>query len=85
MSIWYKANVSGEQGLIIEEETGKNIAVCYDKKDANLIASAPELLEACKLMLTEHQRINEQFKQSKEFLTPGMALARQAITKAEGK
>ena len=43
---WYEANTGNHQGLIIEEETGKNIAVSYDKKDARLIAAAPDLLEA---------------------------------------
>jgi hypothetical protein len=41
---WYQANMSGEQGLVIDEKTGKNIAVVYEKKDTELIASAPELL-----------------------------------------
>ena len=45
---WYEANTGNHQGLIIEEETGKNIAVSYDKEDARLIAAAPDLLEACK-------------------------------------
>jgi hypothetical protein len=53
--------------------------------NANLIASAPELLEACKLMLIEHQRVNEQFGQSLNDNTPGMALAIKALAKAEGK
>lgn len=39
---WYGANVSGDQGLVIDEKTGRNIAVVYDKKDTQLIASAPE-------------------------------------------
>jgi len=33
------------QGLIIDEGTGKNIAVAYDNADAQLIAAAPELLQ----------------------------------------
>jgi len=42
---WYTSNTA-TQGLIIEEETGRTIAVSYDKADAELIAAAPELLEA---------------------------------------
>lgn len=44
---WYAASTGTDQGLIISEETGKSIAVVYDKKDACLIAAAPDLLEAC--------------------------------------
>lgn len=46
---WYtNTKPSATQGLIYNEETGANIAVSYDPKHANLIAAAPELLEACK-------------------------------------
>ena len=44
---WYVGNNSNDsQGLIIEENTGRNVAVSYDPKDAALIAAAPELLAA---------------------------------------
>ena len=47
---WYsKTTNTGsphEQGLVIDETTGKNIAVTYDAKHAPLVASAPELLAA---------------------------------------
>jgi hypothetical protein len=46
---WYtKSKVDDVQGLIIDEETGKTIAVCYDAKHAQLIALAPKLLEVLK-------------------------------------
>ena len=49
MKNWYVAKMVNDfQGLVIDEQTGKNIAVTYDKKDAPLVAAAPELLEACK-------------------------------------
>lgn len=50
---WYAKDLNNiaDQGLIIDEETGKNIAVAYDKKDMDLIAAAPELLEACQYAL----------------------------------
>jgi hypothetical protein len=48
MKKWYEAKTGNDQGLVIEEETGRNVAVVYDKADAPLIAVAPELLEACK-------------------------------------
>ena len=37
------------QGLVIAESTGANVAVIYDIKDAELVAASPDLLEACKL------------------------------------
>jgi len=51
---WYsKTTNTGsphEQGLVIDEATGKNIAVTYDAKHAPLVASAPELLVALELV-----------------------------------
>ena len=47
--MWYGKEQSGsEQGLIIDEENGRNVAVAYDKRDTALIAAAPALLAACK-------------------------------------
>jgi len=43
---WYEAKMGNHQGLIVDEKTGANIAVVYDKKDAPLIAAAPDLAEA---------------------------------------
>lgn len=37
--------------MIIEEHTGRNVAVSYDEKDACLIAAATDLLEACKWVI----------------------------------
>jgi hypothetical protein len=46
---WYEANMGNDrQGLVIEEATGRNIAVTYDKADAALVAAAPELLDTLK-------------------------------------
>ena len=45
---WYESSTGNHQGLVIEEGTGKTIAVAYDKKDAPLIAAAPDLLALCK-------------------------------------
>jgi len=36
--------MGNHQGLIVDETTGENIAVAYDKANAPLIAAAPELL-----------------------------------------
>lgn len=47
---WYASKGSMGQGLIIEEETGRNVAVAYEEKDAALLAAGPALLafaQAC--------------------------------------
>ena len=42
---WYTTSKpDAAQGLICEEETGRNIAVSYDVRDAHIIAAAPVLL-----------------------------------------
>ena len=51
MNTWYEASTGNHQGLIIDEDTGDNIAVSYDKTNAKLISAAPEMLEACELAL----------------------------------
>ena len=48
VATWYEGSTGTHQGLIIENGTGKNIAVTYDKADAPLIAAAPELLNTLK-------------------------------------
>jgi len=48
---WYHKNQGNGQGLIIDEDTGRNVAVAYDSKDAALLASAPDLLAACQHVL----------------------------------
>ncbi len=46
---WYAANSGPYQGLICDEKTGANIAVVYDKANTDILAAAPELLEACQI------------------------------------
>jgi hypothetical protein len=46
MKTWYESSTGNHQGLVVEETTGRNIAVTYDKADAALIAAAPDLLAA---------------------------------------
>ena len=43
---WYESGTGNHQGLVISRSTSANVAVAYDKKDARLIAAAPEMLEA---------------------------------------
>lgn len=49
MNTWYTNDTGNHQGLIIDENNGDNIAVTYDKKDAEPIVvlhnSTEELLE----------------------------------------
>jgi len=42
---WY-AKVATHQGYVSCEKTGRTIAVTYEPKDAELLAAAPDLLEA---------------------------------------
>lgn len=41
---WHESKTGNHQGLIIDDKTGDNIAVTYDKQHASLVAAAPELL-----------------------------------------
>lgn len=43
---WYHKITSGDQGLIIDEKTGENIAVSYKPENAPLIAASPEMYTA---------------------------------------
>ena len=43
---WYKGSTGNHQSLICSELTGESIAVSYDKKNAQLIAEAPNMLAA---------------------------------------
>lgn len=48
---WTGQATSSDQGLIIDDETGKNIAVAYDTKHTNLIAAAPKLFASIKALV----------------------------------
>lgn len=48
MKSWYitsTTNIAG-QAFVADENTGRTVAVVYDKKDAALVAAAPKLLAA---------------------------------------
>lgn len=48
---WYtRPHSTDTQGLVYSENTGENIAVTYDVKNAHLVAAAPELLDALKMV-----------------------------------
>lgn len=80
---WYEANMGNDhQGLVISESDGANIAVVYDKKNAPLIAAAPELLAALKLVVnSEYDRDDE----SRNFEQSTLDEFESVIAKAEGK
>lgn len=55
---WYtKSKPHDAQGLVIEESTGRTVAVTYDPKDAPLVAAAPQLAEAAAELLDAHMAV----------------------------
>jgi hypothetical protein len=91
---WYEANMgNNHQGLVIEEETGRNVAVAYDKADARLISAAPELLAVCEKALSELEALDKR-SQDAEYtdlddawgtVEEVMTALREAIDKAKGQ
>lgn len=85
--IWYVASMGSEphnQGLVVEENTGENIAVTYKAENTPLVASAPELLFALEQLL-------EDVEYAQPHIKPGLIgnvqirKAREAIAKAKGE
>ena len=57
---WYAANMGNDfQGLVVEEQTGKNIAVAYDKRDVHILAAAPAMYEALHSALNNVDRLGD--------------------------
>jgi len=86
---------NADQHLIIDEETGQNIAICYgigsleeSTANADLIAAAPELLEALKEVLgcVNSYNICDQIntEEARE-LAETLADVYRVICRAEGK
>lgn len=75
---WYAKKSTGRgQGLVIDEDAGRTVAVAYDEQDTELLAAAPELLAALiELLCVEPY-------ESGRMLAARNA-ARAAIAKAEG-
>jgi hypothetical protein len=72
---WYtKSKPDDRQGLIIDEDTGRNVAVSYDPKDAPLLAAAPRLLAALESVVAIADRNTVEFNE-----------ARAAIYEAKGE
>jgi hypothetical protein len=71
--------MGNHQGLIIDEDTGRNVAVAYDKADAPLIAAAPALLEALEIaveVLRDHN-LDELMAGEFEILTDAINQAKE--------
>ena len=82
MNTWYTNTKENDaQGLVIEEETGRNIAVTYDPRDALLVAAAPELLQMCKDMRRYLEAGAIQTRKDRAFC---LRMLNEAITEAEG-
>ena len=43
---WYVAKTGNHQRIIADENTGESIAVVYEAENADILAAAPDLLEA---------------------------------------
>lgn len=94
MKTWNARKTAGDhQGLVIDEASGRNVAVTYDAADAPLVAAAPDLLDALDRLLRHCEGTNtafyvtnkpaalrEAFKGQKE----AMQAARAALAKARG-
>jgi len=48
---WHAQKTSSGQGLVIDDDTGRNVAVAYDEKDMLLLAVAPDLLSSLEEMV----------------------------------
>jgi hypothetical protein len=86
--MWYVANTGNHQGLVIDQDTGRNIAVAYDKEDAPLLAAAPDLLAACKGAQADIRELMNQAMPAVDYgCRPKLKIEKQldaAIAKAEG-
>ena len=81
---WTGQATSSDQGLIIDDETGKNIAVAYDTKHTNLIAAAPNLLYKIKALMERAAQDAETYAPNgNEPIWAYIADAADAITAAE--
>jgi hypothetical protein len=59
---WYSRNSgpdSHNQAMIASEATGATVAIVYDRKDAPLLAAAPDLLTALRDVVSAFDRLKE--------------------------
>jgi hypothetical protein len=84
----YRAGASPHYQGQIYDENGKTVAITYDDengKNAALIASGPEMLEALKQLVNALEIYHAERKEGEGLAFPMMRRARMAITKAEGR
>jgi len=91
MTQWYDSK-AGDQGLVIDEETGDNIAVVYDKKHTEFICRAcnsyysfVELLNVAKSMLADAHDRDECYDEITEEMFDDFKALTEAIGKCEGR
>ena len=82
MSWFVSRRSAGRQGLVICEQSGRNVAVAYDGADAPVLAAAPELLAALERLSLcvagmDQFSLDEDFEAARD-------QARAAIAKAKG-
>lgn len=75
---WYVTN-SAHQGIVADEQTGKTIAVTYDKAHAPVVAASQDLLAALEGVLTDWDAL---VRNSEKAEPPHIQQARAAIAKA---
>ncbi len=86
---WYTSGKSiniADQHLIISEDKGQNVAICYGvsnaeeaQANAHLMTAAPEMLEACILALNDFEM------EGIELNHDTVTALRAALNKAEGE
>lgn len=80
---WYAANMGNDhQGLIVDEQTGRNVAVAYDKSDVHILAAAPAMYEALRMLIALDPRCHRGVTHCGEC---GACLGQVALAQAEGR
>jgi hypothetical protein len=74
---WIGKATGAGQGLIYAEKDGRNVAVAYHARDTDLIAAAPDMLEALQAWT--------EFSANKNIPFGLISQTRLAIAKAEGR
>lgn len=85
---WHTARTGNDQGLVIDE-SGNNIAVTYKSENANLVAAAPQMLEALRELARGFQDGSVKFAKRRQSDSDpyhkANILMNSAIAKAEGR